>query len=71
MSDEATVAGLPIMNLPECTPLAALVLIKALDDEGNPTYYARGTDDLTTVEALGMAYACIERLKEAAAEDMS
>jgi hypothetical protein len=39
----------------DVTPLAALVVLKALDADGDVAYYARATDSLTTVEAIGMA----------------
>lgn len=53
------VCGLPLVDMPEdVTPLAAVVVVKVLDEDGDPTYYARATDGLLTVEAVGMlAYA--------------
>jgi hypothetical protein len=54
--DDATVCALPIKGMPDdVTPLAALVVLKALDADGDVAYYARATDSLTTVEAIGMA----------------
>jgi hypothetical protein len=50
-----TVLGLPLEGMPEdVTPLAAIVVVKALDEDGGPAYYCRATDGLSTVEALGM-----------------
>ena len=51
------IAGLEFTDdLPEgAQPLSAVVCIKALDETGKVTYFIRATDDVTTVEALGMA----------------
>lgn len=67
----ATVAGLPLPGLEGCTPLSALVILRGLDEDGAVAYYARATDGLTSVEALGMAVAAVEKLKAAAAEDVA
>lgn len=64
MSAEA--CGLPIVGMPEgVTPLSALVVLKALDDEGDVTYYARATEGVSVVEALGMASLAELRLRDA------
>jgi hypothetical protein len=53
-----TVLGLPIEGMPDepHTPLAALVVLKALDNEGDVVYLARATEGLSSVECLGMAH---------------
>lgn len=53
MSD---VCGLPLSEpLPDgVTPLAAVVVVKGLDEDGDVAYYSRSTDGLMTVEAYGM-----------------
>ncbi|MFD4474653.1 hypothetical protein ACFWPU_00850 [Streptomyces sp. NPDC058471] len=52
-----TVMNLPIEGgVPEnVTPLAAFVVLKVLDKDGDVVYLARATDGLTSVECLGMA----------------
>ena len=39
----------------DVTPLAALVIVKALDEDGDVAYYCKATEGLSSVEALGMA----------------
>ena len=66
MSD---VCGLPIVDMPDdIAPLAALVVVKALDTDGDLTYFARATDGVTVVEALGMARLADIRLSAALTE---
>lgn len=49
--------GLPIEGMPDgITPLSVLVIVKALDAEGDVCYFSRGSEGLMTVEALGMAH---------------
>jgi len=62
----STVAGLEI-GFPEGTPLAALVVLKYLDEDGDTNYASAATDDLSTVEALGMIGFADLRLKESLA----
>jgi hypothetical protein len=60
------VLGLPLVGMPDdVTPLAALVVVKALDADGKVAYYARATDGVTTVEAVGMGIYGVDQLREA------
>lgn len=60
-----TVMGMPIEGeIPASyTPLAALVIMKMLDNDGDPIYIARATGGLSSVECLGMAVYAEECLK--------
>ena len=55
MSDPSTtsVVGLDI-ELPNGTPLAALVILKYLDEDGDVTYAVSATEGVSMVESLGM-----------------
>ena len=56
--------GLPLVGMPDsATPLAALVILKALDEDGEVAYFVRATDSLSSVEALGMAHYAVLRLE--------
>jgi hypothetical protein len=49
------VYGLEMADLPEgWTPLSAVVIVKALNEDGRPVWASRISEDLTSVEALGM-----------------
>ncbi|MCW2904455.1 MAG: hypothetical protein JWO67_6720 [Streptosporangiaceae bacterium] len=50
-------------------PLAALVVVKGLDAEGRVAYWAMATEDIQTVEALGMANYAKVRLEKSLADD--
>lgn len=59
MSDTAAAANLlgsiRLASLPdEAMPLEAIVLIKALNEEGVPCWYFRYSDDLSQMEAVGV-----------------
>jgi hypothetical protein len=57
--------GLDIANMPEgYTPLAALVVVKVLDEEGKVAYVPRASDSLSSVEALGMAHYAVLALSK-------
>lgn len=59
MEPEATVLGMSLVNPPpSITPLSAVVILKALDEDGDLAYFTLATEGLLTVEAAGMmAYA--------------
>lgn len=60
---ETTVAGLPIM-VSEGIPLSAVVVLKIMREEDGRSIYAWvATEDLTTVEALGMLEYAVASLK--------
>lgn len=44
-------------------PLAALVVVKGLDADGEVAYWARATADVTSVECYGMAMYAAEGLR--------
>lgn len=52
--------GLPL-DLPDgpldpgLTPLCGFIVVKALNGEGEVTYFSAGTNGLTSIECLGMA----------------
>lgn len=57
------VCGLEVADLPDgFTPLEAIVLVKALDDEGDVTWCRRGTDGLTDEECVGILTADTQRI---------
>ena len=61
-----SVAGLPLVGENDIMqPLAAVVCIKGLDDQGNVCYWSRATEGLSTTEAQGMALGLLDDLREA------
>lgn len=44
--------------------LGAIVIVKALDHDGDVCYYVRGTEGLTSVEAMGMVHFALLQLSE-------
>jgi hypothetical protein len=61
-----TVAGLPLAGENEIMqPLAAVVCIKGLDDQGNVCYWSRATEGLSTTEGQGMALGLLDDLRAA------
>jgi hypothetical protein len=46
-------------------PLAAVVCIKGLDEDGKVCYWSRATEGLSTTEAQGMALGLLDDLREA------
>lgn len=51
-------------------PLSAVVVLKYLDKDGESSYIVRATNNVTTVEALGMAHYATAKLTEAVADDV-
>lgn len=51
------------------TPLCALAVVKHLTEDGSPVYSARATDNLLSVEALGMARYAMLQLEKALQDD--
>lgn len=45
-------------------PLAALVLLKGLDEDGNISYWHEKTDGLTLTEAYGMVISMADEIRE-------
>lgn len=61
---DATVLGMRLQGDADIAlPLGALVVVKGLDAEGNVAYWATTTDDVTSVECLGMAAFATEVLR--------
>jgi hypothetical protein len=49
-----TLGTLELVPLPEhCIPLDAIVLVKALDEDGDTSWYTRYTRDLSSFESVG------------------
>lgn len=64
----ALVLGMPLDGEPDdpintATPLCALVVVKALNEDGHEQYYTAATGGLKSVEALGMAEYAVLKLK--------
>lgn len=63
---DVTIAGMELSGENDIMqPLAAVVVIKGLDADGNVAYWSRATDGLSTTEALGMAVGLVDDLREA------
>jgi hypothetical protein len=61
-----TVAGLDLAGENDIMqPLAAVVCIKGLDEQGGVAYWSRATEGLSTTEAVGMALGLLDDLREA------
>jgi hypothetical protein len=68
MSDD--VMGLPLLGVPDgATPLAAFVVLKMLDACGSVVYVATATEDVATVEAIGMGIYGVDRLRDEFRDD--
>lgn len=57
---EYTALGLPLIGLPEqegytVSPLSALVVIKAIDSDGDEVYAVLMTPDMSPMEGTGLA----------------
>lgn len=69
-SGDWTLLGMPIARNPNgeddtiLQPESALVVIKALDNNGTVTWRARSTEGLTAVEALGIANFARKKLED-------
>ena len=64
--DGVTVAGLPLIGENDIMqPLAAVVCVKGLDEQGNVCYWSRATEGLSTTEAQGMALGLLDDLRGA------
>lgn len=64
--DGVTVAGLPLIGENDIMqPLAAVVCVKGLDEQGKVCYRSRATEGLTTTEAQGMALGLLDDLRSA------
>lgn len=66
MAVDCTVLGMPLIGDHDIAqPLGALVIIKGLDEAGKVCHWARCTDDISTVEAVGMATMALDTLRDA------
>lgn len=64
--DGITVAGLPLIGENDIMqPLAAVVCVKGLDEQGNVCYWSCTTEGLSTTEAQGMALGLLDDLRGA------
>lgn len=63
---DVTVAGLPLVGDNDIMqPLAAVVCVKGLDEDGGVCYWSRATDGLSITEAQGMALGLLDDLRQA------
>ena len=61
-----SVAGLPLIGENDIMqPLAAVVCVKGLDEDGKVCYWSRSTEGLSTTEAQGMALGLLDDLRAA------
>jgi hypothetical protein len=66
---KATVAGLDLEGENDIMqPLAAVVCVKGLDEDGHVCYWSRATEGLSTTEAQGMALGLLDDLRQARSE---
>lgn len=64
--DGITVAGLDLLGENDIMqPLAAVVCVKGLDEQGKVCYWSRATEGLSTTEAQGMALGLLDDLRAA------
>ena len=64
--NDVTVAGLPLIGENDIMqPLAAVVCVKGLDEQGNVCYWSRATEGLSLTEAQGMALGLLDDLRAA------
>jgi hypothetical protein len=54
-----------------CQPICGLVVVKALDEDGEVRYFTAATDGLKSVEAIGMARLAVLKLERGLTEDFS
>ena len=78
MSDTAipSILGMPLNveagdGIAACQPICGLVVVKALDEDGEVCYFTAATDGLKSVECLGMARYAVLRLERGLTEDFS
>lgn len=61
-----TVLGIPVEVSDDIRqPLGAVVIIKALDDSGQVCHWIHKTDDISRVEAVGMATVAADEFRAA------
>lgn len=58
----STVCGLPL-ELDVGTPVAALVMVKGLTEDGTLAYWHEKTDGITLTEAYGMAMSLVDEIR--------
>jgi hypothetical protein len=58
----ATVCGLPL-EIEVGTPVAALVMVKGLTEDGTFSYWHEKTDGVTLTEAYGMAMSLVDEIR--------
>ena len=65
---ECTALGMPLVvketdKLAESQPISALVIVKAIDSDGKLFYCLTATEDLHTVETMGMLEFAMKRIR--------
>jgi hypothetical protein len=58
----ATVCGMPL-EIDVGTPVAALVMVKGLTEDGAVAYWHEKTDGITLTEAYGMAMSLVDEIR--------
>ena len=62
---DMTVCGLPLPGETDMTqPIAAVVMVKGLDEDGHVAYWTSATEDLMLTEAIGMAIAMADEFRD-------
>lgn len=61
-----SIYGIEFDPLPErSTPTDLLLIVKALDEDGEFTFYTRASESLSTWEAIGLLTATLDQLRKA------
>lgn len=66
---DSTVLGMPLDVTEDdpvatCQPLSAMIVVKALDGDGDVVYLTAATEGLMSVECLGMARYAVLKLEQ-------
>ena len=72
---EFSILGMPLEvedgdSIATCQPICGLIIVKALDEDGNVVYCAAATEGLKSVECLGMVEYTLIKLKHGLIRDM-
>jgi hypothetical protein len=60
----SAVCGIPL-EMEVATPIAALVMVKGLSEDGEIAYFHEKTDGITLTEAYGMAMSLVDEIRQA------
>lgn len=60
-----TICGVEVLDIPEeAVAVEVIVLIKALDEDGDPSVYTRTSEGLSAFEAVGMLQLELDRRRD-------